>query len=61
MEIVPSHKKEDEVIHETTVQNGILNNPTRNRAEIETQTSISSPLKRKHESYSDSTPILMKF
>ncbi|XP_028171797.1 nuclear distribution protein nudE-like 1 isoform X1 [Ostrinia nubilalis] len=44
MELIPSHKKEDEE-NETPAVNGIISN-SRTHVEIETQTSITSPLKR---------------
>lgn len=46
MELIPPHKKEDEE-NETPAINGVINN-SRTHVEIETQTSITSPQKRKY-------------
>lgn len=51
MEKVPKPKTGDDSTIETSLVNGHIPNPSRTQVEIETQTSLISPQKRKWESY----------
>lgn len=49
MERVPKEKKLDDSTNESSIFNGLSPNPSRTQVEIETQTSLMSPQKRKYQ------------